>query len=177
MQAIELWRTGELKKLDSFIRAMVFGFLVSYLAYFIMPAIGPRFTLHDFSKLNEELPGLALTPAIRAVIDVGGGVTRGAISPELLVNRDCMPSGHTMITLTNIILAFRFRSRMRWLFVVIGGSLIFSTVYLRYHYVIDLVVGAVLAVVVLALEPVVNQWLKGKRDEIRKVWKTILTSS
>lgn len=165
MHAVELWRRHDMDRLDTFARAMTFCYFISYLAYFVMPAIGPRFTIHDFSLINTDLPGLLFTPVLRDLIDVGGGIGRGVVDPALVVNRDCMPSGHTWLTLVNIILGFRFRSKFRWVFFLIGGSLIFSTVYLRYHYVVDLIVGALLAVVTLRLEPSANaairKWLTG----------------
>jgi len=172
MQAVELWRKGDLQRLDLFARGMVFCYFVSYLAYFAMPAIGPRFTLHPFSALDTELPGIALTPWIREVINVGGGVAVGASDPAGVVNRDCMPSGHTMMTLVNMILGFRFRSRYRWVFVVIGGSLIFSTVYLRYHYVVDVLVGIVFAAIFLPLEPVVDRWVGKLVRSVSSRWIT-----
>jgi len=157
MQAIELWRKGKLEQLAEFSRGMAFCYFVSYLLYFAMPAIGPRFTLHDFSSINTDLPGIMVTNILRGIIDSGGGVAWGQPEPAGSVNRDCMPSGHTMMTLVNILLAFRYKSRFKWLFVLIGGSLIISTVYLRYHYAIDVIIGALLAVVTLPLEPVVNR--------------------
>lgn len=160
LHAIELWRTGQIIKLDAFIRAMTFCYLISYLLYFVMPAIGPRFTLHSYGSINNELPGVFFTDALRAIIDVGGGIWKGASAPQNLVNRDCMPSGHTMMTLVNMLMAFRFTSKLRWVFFVIGTSLIISTVYLRYHYVIDVVVGAVLAISILPMEPAVNRFLR-----------------
>lgn len=156
LHAVELWKTGNLERLDRFIRAMTFCYFISYLAYFIMPAVGPRFSLHSYDSVGKDLPGLLLTPALRGFVDVGGGIPIGAVDPIAVVNRDCMPSGHTWLTLVNIIMAFRFKTRSRWIFLVIGGSLIFSTVYLRYHYVVDVLVGAVLALVTLPLEPYVN---------------------
>src|SRR5438445_6134498 len=71
--------------------------------------------------------------------------------PQILgvVSRDAFPSGHTDITLLSILLAFKFQTRVRWFVAVIGASLIFSTVYLRYHYVIDVIGGAVLALITL----------------------------
>jgi membrane-associated phospholipid phosphatase len=157
MQAIELWRNGDLDKLDVFGRAMTFCYFISYAAYFAMPAVGPRFTLHDFSLLNEELPGLFLT--------------KGVTDPVAVVNRDCMPSGHTMLTLVNIIIGFRFHSRYRWLFLFVGGSLIISTVYLRYHYAIDVIVGALMAVIFLQLEPAVNRWIRKRTQMLAGLWK------
>ena len=171
MQAIELWRRRDLDRLDVFARAMAFCYFASYLAYFAMPAIGPRFTLHEFSALNTELPGLWFTNWFRQIIDVGGGIAQGSINPAADVNRDCMPSGHTMLTLVNIILGFRNGSRYRWLFFVIGGSLIISTVYLRYHYVIDVLVGIVMAFLFLWLEPKADRHLLRRTARLLSVWK------
>lgn len=162
LQAVELWRRGDLELLASFARAMAFCYFISYLLYFLMPAIGPRFTLHTFEAIGRELPGLLVTDVLRSLVDAGGGIPPGSLEPARWVNRDCMPSGHTMLTITNIVLAFRNRSRLCWLFVIIGGSLVFSTVYLRYHYVVDVLVGALLVVVCLPLEAPVNRAIQNR---------------
>lgn len=167
LQAVELWRRGDLDLLASFARVIAFCYFISYVLYFLMPAIGPRFTLHTFDAINIELPGLLLTDLLRGLVDAGGGIPVGSTDPARWVNRDCMPSGHTMLTITNIVLAFRNRSSLRWLFVVIGGSLVFSTVYLRYHYVIDVVVGAILVGVCLPLERPADQWIRSRLTSAR----------
>ena len=158
--ALELWFRGDLERVEQFSRMMTFMFFISYLLYFCLPAIGPRFTLHDFAMTSEELPGVWITDTLRSIINVGGGVVKGVADPSSVVNRDCMPSGHTMLTLVNIVLAFRFRSRFRYVFLVIGGSLIFGTVYLRYHYVIDLLVGGLLVLVCMPLEVPVDKYVQ-----------------
>jgi membrane-associated phospholipid phosphatase len=74
-------------------------------------------------------------------------------NPYDVVNRDCMPSGHTMMSVLCILMSWKFRSRWRW-FVTIGGvSVVVSTVYLRYHYVVDVIAGTVLAFVVFYSTP------------------------
>jgi membrane-associated phospholipid phosphatase len=130
---------------------IVYGFLLSYIGYITLPAIGPRFTLHNFLNLSNELPGVFLTEPLRTLLDRGEGVMPGMPIAAILshVNRDAFPSGHTDITLLTMVMAFQFRARLRWVILVIGASLIFSTVYLRYHYVFDLFAGAVLSVVTL----------------------------
>lgn len=174
MQAVELWRKGDIERLDVFTRGMAFCYFISYLAYFALPAVGPRFTLHDFSALDTDLPGLVVTPLLRDLINIGGGIAVGTPDPVSVVNRDCMPSGHTMMTLVNILFGFRFRSRFRWFFLIIGGSLIISTVYLRYHYVVDVMVGALFAVIFLPLEPWVNAWIESHMRSPSALWKTLL---
>jgi membrane-associated phospholipid phosphatase len=160
MQGVEL----NYKKRDydylEFSRVIIFGFYLSYILYFFLPAIGPRFTLHDFSSMNTELPGVWLTSFFRDSINFGGGIPRGAANPTLFVNRDCMPSGHTMMTLLNIAMAFRFKSKFRWVFLVIGLGLIFSTVYLRYHYVVDVLAGIFFAYITLKAEPMVRNIIR-----------------
>lgn len=147
-------------KFFEFARIVIFGFFVSYLLYFFMPAIGPRFLLHDFGSLNTELPGLFLTNWFRELVNAGGGVFPNTFNPAEIVNRDCMPSGHTMMTFISMLLAFRFNSKFKWIVLVVGLSLIFATVYLRYHYVVDVFAGIVFALITLWVEPKVEKLLK-----------------
>ena len=51
-----------------------------------------------------------------------------------------------MMTLMVIIMAFRYRLRIRKVILALGILLIIGTVYLRYHYVIDIWAGAMLAI-------------------------------
>ncbi|MFI5202829.1 MAG: phosphatase PAP2 family protein, partial [Candidatus Kapaibacterium sp.] len=136
-----------LRQLDQVVFIIVYGFMLSYAGYCFLPAIGPRFTLHNFLDLSKDLPGLWLTHPLRVLLDRGENILPGMAMPEILlrVTRDAFPSGHTDITLLTMLLAFKFRARLRWPIAILGSSLIFSTVYLRYHYVVDLLAGAVLA--------------------------------
>jgi membrane-associated phospholipid phosphatase len=137
------------------------GFFLSYAGYLVLPAVGPRFTLHELEATARELPGLWLTPALRAFIDAGGMVPVGAAAGEALrlAPRDAFPSGHTLVTLLSIAWAWRYRLRVRWVVTVVGLLLVLSTVYLRYHYVVDVLAGAALAVLCLAVAPALHSWL------------------
>lgn len=160
IHGIELHLRKKEIEFNILLRNILFGFYLSYLLYFIFPAVGPRFTLHNFILLQQELPGVLLTEFFRNVVNTGGGIVNSAISPVLQVNKDCMPSGHTMMTLINITLAFKFRSRLRYMFLIFGGSLIFATVYLRYHYVVDLIAGAICFVLSMCLEKAISKRIK-----------------
>jgi membrane-associated phospholipid phosphatase len=149
-------------KFFEFARMLIFGFFVSYLLYFFMPAIGPRFTVHEFGSLNTELPGLWLTNTFRDMVNAGGGVFPGTENPAEIINRDCMPSGHTMMTFITIVIAFQFKSKYKWFVLIIGSSLIFSTVYLRYHYVVDVIAGVFFALLTLWMEPRIEKFLRNK---------------
>ncbi len=137
------------------------GFYLSYIGYLLVPAVGPRFTLHDFSALDRELPGLWLTPWLRAFVNVGGMVPTG-VSNEMataFANRDVFPSGHTMMTLVAMIWCWRERLRVRWLVSAIGVLLLVATVYLRYHYVVDVAAGAVAALFFVVAGPRFHRWV------------------
>ncbi|NWF50003.1 MAG: phosphatase PAP2 family protein [Ignavibacteriaceae bacterium] len=126
---------------DFAVFSIIYGFFVSYLGYFSLPGIGPRFTLHDFYSVNEQLPGLFLTNFLRDIVNTGESIPPGTQNAAELVQRDVFPSGHTMITLIVMYLSYRLRSRSKYFFFIVGSLLIFSTVYLWYHYVIDLIAG------------------------------------
>jgi len=72
--------------------------------------------------------------------------------------RDCMPSGHTQIVLMVLFLAYRYQKFLFYLFLPIISALILSTVYLRYHYVIDLFAGVSLAIGCVIVGPRLFGW-------------------
>src|SRR5574338_58328 len=127
--------------LDFALFSIIYGFFLSYLGYFSLPGIGPIFTLHDFDTINQVLPGLHFTNYLREMTNTGEGIPSDTLNPAAVVQRDVFPSGHTMITLIVMYLSVRLRSRSRYFFIPIGSLLIFSTVYLWDHYVIDLIGG------------------------------------
>ena len=112
------------------------GYILSYLGYFIIPAIGPRFTILH----GVELDGIFIREKLEAAIYCLDACPR-----------DCFPSGHTMIPLITLWLASRFRRKLFYIYLPIVIGLICSTVYLRYHYVIDVIAGIALAGVVILL--------------------------
>jgi membrane-associated phospholipid phosphatase len=121
---------------------MVFVFYVSYAGYFLVPSIGPRYTVTHASPL----PRGAISQAIDHTLDV------------LEKNkRDCFPSGHTMV-LTAVLLEARRRSKKTfWVFLPFALGLFVATVYCRYHYVADVLAGFALA---LAAVPAGNALYK-----------------
>ena len=159
--AMELYVGGREGRFRRWVFVCGCGFFLAFAGYLIVPAVGPRFTLHEPGALARELPGLWLTPSLRALIDGGGMVPVGAAAAEVmrLAPRDAFPSGHALVTILAIFWAWRYRLGVRWAVTVIGGLLILATVYLRYHYVVDVLAGAVLAVLCLALGPLVHGWL------------------
>lgn len=124
------------RRFDEFRKAqfgMLLCFYLSYLGYFVVPALGPRF----ISESVVDAPrGLLLSGAIQ---DALNHLERAGSM------RDAFPSGHAAVALVVQWYAFRyFRRRGFWLLPLTTG-LLFSTVYLAYHYAIDVLAGAGLA--------------------------------
>ncbi len=151
----ELWATRDRERFHFYAFSCAVGFITSFLGYLAAPAVGPRFTIFDYFTVARELPGLYLTPALRTFVDGGGLVPSGLPLDKVvaLAPRDVFPSGHTMMTLIAIYWTWRFRERIRWVITVTGSLLIVGTVYLRYHYAVDVIAGAVLAACCLAVTP------------------------
>jgi membrane-associated phospholipid phosphatase len=117
-----------------YVFGMLLVFYVSYAGYFLVPAIGPRFTLPH----EGPLPRGPVAQAIDQTLD------------RLETNRrNCFPSGHTMVTVAVLLGAAR-RSRKTFLaFLPFAVGLVLATVAGRYHYVVDVLAGIVLAFAVL----------------------------
>lgn len=164
---VNLMMQKRLTALDFSVFSVVYGFFLSYYGYFLLPAIGPRFTLHDFNNLNNELPGLFLTNFLREVVNTGESIPAGTPNPASIVQRDVFPSGHTEMTLIVMYLSYKFKVKSRYFLIPIGTLLIIATVYLRYHYVIDLIGGAVFMIFTMwSGKKIYNYWqnFKGKSN-------------
>ena len=81
------------------------------------------------------------------------------------VKVDCFPSGHTAGAVLVILATRKWMPRLFWVVLPIASSLIFATVYLRYHYVIDLIAGAALAVAAFWVSGLVTDWLVRTRTD------------
>lgn len=135
-----LWRDDHVgktpgKRFPAFAFTILLTFYVSYAGYFLVPAIGPRFTVSHAGPL----PRAAVAGAIDATLD------RLETS-----RRNCFPSGHTMVTVAVLAEAAR-RSRKTFLaFLPFAAGLLAATVVGRYHYVADVLAGLALTFAVLA---------------------------
>lgn len=143
MLCLFLLRNKERVVFEYAIFSVIYAFYLSYVGYFALPGVGPRFTLHNFNMMNVQLPGLWLTHYLREIVNIGESIPPGTANPAAIVQRDVFPSGHTMITLLVMYLSVKLKSRSKYFFIPVGTLLIFSTVYLWYHYVVDLFGGLV----------------------------------
>jgi hypothetical protein len=130
---------------------VVTTFYLSYLGYFAFPALGPRFEIPHMQ--TAPLEGVWLTQAIRDGLD-----------HLELIQRDAFPSGHVGVSLLVLYYARRFLRNSFLPYLVVVGSMGVSTVYLRYHYVVDVLSGVILAVVSGWLAHVIRMWLEGEDE-------------
>lgn len=138
-------RTGRARTFRRFAFVIVAVFYVSYLGYFLVPAIGPRFTIPH----PGPLPRGWLATAIDNTLNV---LERN--------KRDCFPSGHTMVVCAVLMEALRRSWRTFFGFLPFALGLVLATVYGRYHYVADVLAGAALALLTVPLA----SWLLHRLD-------------
>jgi membrane-associated phospholipid phosphatase len=144
-----LWRRGEFERFQYYAFLIALGYMISYLGYIVVPARGPRYLLRDMQHV--PLVGLWLFRRMQDTLDTLESY-----------HYDCFPSGHTELT----ILAW-WGSRMvsnRWFKIYLAYTpfLIFATVYLRYHYTVDLLAGALAACALIVAAPVFYRKLARK---------------
>jgi len=131
--AILIAQANRRADLSFFIFNMIYCFYLSYFGYFSVPAIGPRFTLSHLQSLS--LTGVWLMQDIQSVLNHLENI-----------QRDAFPSGHTAITVLTLYYAFKYNKSYAYILIPITILMVISTVYLRYHYVIDVIAGLFLVV-------------------------------
>ncbi len=141
--AVTLYLRERREELDRFIFGLQLTLIVSYLGYFFFPTSGPRI------------------PSEQAQAVLGGGAVSAAVrlflrSAELNA-LDAFPSGHTAVSLVFLAYGWRMLPRWRIALTTSVAGIVFSTVYLSHHYVIDLFAGALVSCGSLALMPLARR--------------------
>jgi membrane-associated phospholipid phosphatase len=117
---------------------LLLGYYLCFIGYILIPAIGPRFTLASLQQVPLQ-GGVILDSVVDTLNAIEGN------------QRDCFPSGHTQTVLISLWFAFKYNRTLFRVYLPISIALIFSTVYLRYHYVIDVFAGFAAAGITLLL--------------------------
>lgn len=138
-------RAGEFGKLREYVTIVLMGLFLSYLGYFLVPAVGPH---HFYAVRPPILDGWVL-----------GGAFHAALMAVEWEMPDAFPSGHALMSMVVIALAWRYhRPTFRWVVFPAAGCVV-ATVALRYHYVIDVVAAAALMpVAVWAGRSLARRW-------------------
>jgi len=144
---IVLYLKGRMVEFERSIFVLAFGYYISFIGYILFPAIGPRYAMAHLYSIPLE--GSFITDFVRDTLN--------ALEHN---KRDVMPSGHTQMVLMVLFLAHRYQRVLFYVFLPIICGLILSTVYLRYHYIIDLMVGMALAIGCVIIGPTLYRWCK-----------------
>ncbi|MCK5738751.1 phosphatase PAP2 family protein, partial [bacterium] len=160
--------------------AQILALATSLISFIIFPAMGPRVIFspeYSVNRPNLQHYTIPLTGVHFPLIEKITG------HPSLFsfqyywwnyieqVKTDCMPSMHTCLSLLCLFYVLKYRHFFKWrktavTFWITGiTALIISTVYLRYHWVIDVILGALLAMVVFYLtEWIFDRWERNREQ-------------
>lgn len=169
------------KRLSDFRRAalsIIVCFYLGYALYLIFPAAPPRIVLAAEFKKNfggdpirdlvrgptwpweTEPPALSPGLASRAA--------EGTLALLPTDSRAAFPSLHAAVSLLALGLAWRFTRPLFFLLLPLSLGLWASTIYLRHHFVVDLIAGFALAPVAYVLTPRLDEWWMAQRAAVTK---------
>ena len=153
LMAFVLWRKQRYREFQYYAFLIALGYLVSYVGYLIVPARGPRFLLRDLQHV--PLQGLWFFHSMQSTLDRLESA-----------HYDCFPSGHTELTILAWWSTRKLTNPLFFPYFAYTLSIIFATVYLRYHYTIDVVAGVVVAAILLVAAPSLYQHLTTKGAQV-----------
>jgi membrane-associated phospholipid phosphatase len=130
-------------------REALFGtilcFYMGYVLYVAFPAAPPRLTLA--SQFTREFTGGFVTAVQNRVV---------ALNPSS--GRSAFPSLHCAVTFITLLYAWRFKKPLFAVLLPMGVTLVLATIYLRHHYVVDILAALPLALGAHRVAPSLDGW-------------------
>lgn len=148
--AVAIWSKRLYPEFRYYAFLVALGFLASYVGYFLVPVRGPRFFLAHLQHV--DLHGVWLFDPMQRLLDRLESA-----------HYDCFPSGHTEMTMVAWWSSRVVSKRLFAVFSLYTILIVSATVYLRYHYTVDVFAGVVLAVAVLVVSPGLCAGLTARR--------------
>jgi membrane-associated phospholipid phosphatase len=147
-----------------YISVISFVFYICYLLYIIFPVVGPPMIYFQPTgqelppDLRDAFPNPVYPDAVKTgpLFQIMAWVYRMFDSPGA-----AMPSSHVAVALCTLFFSFSYRLRLRYLHLVGVLLLCCSTIYCRYHYVLDVLAGILAAGLLIPL----GNWLYGLSSE------------
>jgi membrane-associated phospholipid phosphatase len=137
-----------------FIFTLMLVYYVSYAGYFLVPAMGPR-----FSQASLYTVSLTDSPIARTISETIDRLEKTKF--------DVFPSGHTMIAAAVLLVAWKRARRAFFYLLAVAIGLILSTVFCRYHYAIDVLAGMALAIVTVPIGDWIYDRVVSGRNVVR----------
>ena len=146
-----------LKRRDELIRRFLttccFAFFISYFLFFIYPIEGPRY--HFAGQYLNQIEGPFFRQLVNLAIDKGA------------VHGGCMPSSHVAVAIVVLAYTFKASRKAGWLLLPVVVGLAIGTVWGRFHYVTDVVVGAAIGIgSVRLIEWRYPRWSTNKNESV-----------
>jgi membrane-associated phospholipid phosphatase len=119
--------------------AIALTFYLCFFLYYLFPVVGPYRNPAVLEQFTKD------------ILSSGGELTRYVrkfVQHAEWTSYDCFPSVHAAVTLVTVFLSYRYNLSIRRYYLLPAAMILISTVYLRYHYVLDIVAGAFIAVAV-----------------------------
>lgn len=138
--ALYWWRGRRRTAFRELMAGEVGALFIGYLGYLFLPAIGPHAAA---ATATLPLDGDFIGAAIRSLNDTHAGH----------FPRDAFPSLHTANAVTVLLVAWRHERRLLLVYALPVAGIIAATMYLRFHYFVDVLAGAALAVAWQAAVP------------------------
>src|SRR5580658_1129684 len=150
------WQPGE-KELARFGVGFLMIFLSAHLLYMVVPGWGPYWYLKG--SFQHELQGPVFWPLVREAVDAGGA------------QKDIFPSLHTAVPTYIAIFSFQHRKltpfKYSWpVMAFVATQIIVATLLLRWHYLVDVVAGLILAVTASILGTRIADWEAARRERL-----------
>lgn len=140
-----------------YVSVVSFVFYVCYLIYIFTPVMGPRLfhrVINGYELPMEVQPDFV--PEFPAAVRAGLFFRIMAwIYATFEAPGAAFPSSHVAVALATVYFSFRYLRRIRFLHLTVALLLCLSTIYCRYHYVVDVAAGAITAAVLVPL----GNWL------------------
>lgn len=132
--------------------SIIVCFYLGYVVYLIFPSAPPRIAIAG--EFRKNLGGDPLFASMAA---------ERALSLLPTDSRAAFPSLHAAISLLALGLAWRFTRPLFFLLLPLVAGLWVSTIYLRHHFVVDLLAAFLLAPAAYVLAPRLDAWWLKKR--------------
>ena len=135
--ALILIRVKKPAHFNRFVFLLISAYFTYYLLFILFPAAGPQYYYEPpFNQISAHGPMAHLVKLVQQI----GEVPTGAF-----------PSSHVGITFILLFLLFALNKKLFWIYIPFSILLLFSTVYIKAHYVVDVLAGLLSAPIVLSL--------------------------
>jgi len=136
---------------------MMMTYYLGFMGYLLFPAASPYLVMPEAYSVdvwaNTGFPSRLLQWIV-------------SLSPSRA--RDAFPSLHNAITFLTLLAAWRYSRPFFWIQLPFALSLSLATVYLRYHFVLDIFAGLLVVSAAIYVAPILENWWLQKQEALSK---------